>query len=102
MEFGEIAVEEGEVGFLRNLRNAERNAVDFVGEKYGHFGNDGFEALLTGAGELIVLPPGLSDVVIGEDFAVADDKAGAEEIGANFGSSAFRCVDGIAFAIFKR
>src|SRR6266849_7684411 len=99
---GQIPFKDSEVGLFGNLRNPDGNAGSRVGEIGGQICDGGIEPLARNGGKLVILPPGLRDVVIGENAASADDEAGAEEISANFGCAAFQCVDRVAITVVER
>src|SRR3974390_709608 len=92
----------GQIRVLRNLRDANGDAIVFAGEIRRDFRNDGVEALLQDRSEVIVLPPRVNNVVVRENLALAGDKSSAKEIRADFGSLAFGGVDGFAFAVLER
>src|SRR5580704_4884276 len=41
-------------------------------------------------------------MMVGEDFILADDETGAEEVFLNFGSAALQAIDHVSVAIFER
>ena len=85
-----IELEDGDVGFGRNLVEIGAVAVGLAGEKGAIRENVGGGAVIGQLLEVVVLPPRLGDMVVGDDAAVAgDEEAGAEDIDAEVRAGAF-------------
>src|SRR5467141_3046948 len=97
----QITFHHGEIRLLGNHGNTDRNPGSRVREIGCQFRNRGIQPLAKNGGKLVILPPGLRHVVIGENAAFADDKSGAEEISANFGCAAFQGINRVAITVVE-
>src|SRR6266566_5988164 len=101
LEAGKIAPQQSKIGLLGNLRNADADTGRGI-RKVGFELRDGrIQSLLQHGTEFVIFPPGLHDVMVGEDAVVANDKSRAEEIGANLRCAAFQGVNGIPITILE-
>src|SRR5260370_8896687 len=97
----QIAFQDSEVRLPGNRRDANGNAGRGIGEIGCQLRDGGVQPLFRYCGKLVILPPWLRDVMIGENAAFADDEPGAEEIRANFGCAAFQCVNRVAITVVE-
>src|SRR5467141_3391147 len=101
LQTGQITLQYGKVRLFGNFGNAHGNAGSRVGEIGGQVRDGGIKPLAGNGGKLVILPPGLRHVVIGENAAFADDESGAKEISANFGRAAFQGINRVAITVVE-
>src|SRR5258708_3326249 len=97
----QIAFQHSEVRLPGNLRDANGNAGRGIGEIGCQLRDGGIQPLFRYCGKLVILPPWLRDVMIGENAAFADDEPGAEEIRANFGCATFQRINRVAITVVE-
>src|SRR5258708_8139067 len=98
---GQIAFQHSKVRLPGNLRNANGNAGRGIGEIGCQLRDGRIQPLFRYCGKLVILPPWLRHMMIGENAAFADDESGAEEIPANFGCATFQCVNRVAITVVE-
>jgi len=92
-----------EVRVLRNLLDLRREGARVAREIGADIGNFGLKALRRDVVQLIIFPPRLGDVTIGDDAPVcAGEEAGAEDVYLHFGTAAAGGEERIAVAILQR
>ncbi len=98
----QITFQHGQVRYFGNLGNADGNAGSRIGKISGQIRNARTEPLAGDSGELVILPPRLGHVMIGEYAARANDKSRAKKISANFRCTPLQCINRVAIAIVER
>src|SRR5260370_38830795 len=101
-ETRQISFQQSEVRLPGNLRDANGNAGRRIGEIGCQLRDGGIQPLFRYCGKLVILPPWLRHLLIGENAPLADDQPGAEEIRANVGSATSQCANRVAVTVAER